>query len=43
MEGKKSGEGGVVDGETASDSLYEGVSHIGDGGEKVGNDCSTSE
>lgn len=43
MECKESGEGGVVDGEAASNSLYEGISYVGDGGEKVGNDCSASE
>lgn len=41
MEGKESGEGGVVDGEAASNSLYEGVPYVGNSGEKIGDDCGT--
>lgn len=43
MECKESGEGGVVDGEAASNSLYKCIPYVGDGGEKIGNDGSASE
>lgn len=43
MECEESSEGGVVYRETSPDSLDEGVSYVGDSGEKISNDCSTSK
>ena len=43
MKCKKSGQGGIVHGEAASDSLHEGLASVGHSGEKVGNNGSPSK
>ena len=43
VECKEPGECGIINGEAPSNPLYQGITHIWNGGEEVGDDSSASE